>query len=424
MKTTTLLAGIVVCALCSLGAVPAGDDPVMRTQHWQEDLDFFAREFPAKQKDFTLLVRPSDFETAVAELKRNVPQLSDPEIVLELTRIVAGLGVAHTDVAFGSASAVGAFHGYPIQMQWFSDGLAVVAATPEHREMLGCRVLRIGSMTPEQVEAAVAPYIAHENGAKLRLDSPRFMNVAELMQYKKIAGADGRLSLTLVGANGKEFTQEIKPGGRAGSGRGWVQATQAFQIPAGLARKHPEAAYWYEYLPDEQAFYIQYNKCINETNLPFAVFARALFSLADARPIQRVIVDLRFNSGGNSSIVQPLLDGLKARPALSARGHLYALVGARTFSSGVFATMDLRNNLGAVLVGEPAANKPNHYGEQKVLVLPNSKLLVHYSVKHFHLVANADPPAIEPDVVAAPTLNDFLAGRDRALDAALRHPLQ
>ena len=70
MKITTLLAGIVLCALCPLRAAPPGDNPAVRTQHWQEDLDLFAREFLDGQKGFALLVRPSDFAAAVARWNR------------------------------------------------------------------------------------------------------------------------------------------------------------------------------------------------------------------------------------------------------------------------------------------------------------------------------------------------------------------
>jgi hypothetical protein len=422
-KTAILLSSIALCAFSHLAAAPAPDDSTARTSRWQEDLDFFARQLPARQIDFSQLMPGDKFERSVAELKREVPQLSDQDILFELMRIVAGLGVAHTGVAFGSIKDFNV-RTYPVQMQWFSDGLAVVAATPEHQEALGCRVVRIGSLTPEQAEAAVAPYIPHENNAWLHAQSPRYLNLVELMQREKIADANGRLQLTLAKAGGGEFTLEIRPAGRGQSSRKMVKADDALPIPAGLKRKHPGASYWFEYLPDTQTLYLQYNKCANETNNPFTGFAKALFAFADAHPVQRVVVDLRFNAGGSSSIVKPLVEGLKSRPALNAQGHLYVLIGSQTFSSGVFAVMDFRTDLHALLVGEPTGNKPNHYGLQQNFALPNSRLMVHYSARHFRLMPDADPPTVEPDIMAPTSLADFLAGRDPALAAALRQPSQ
>jgi C-terminal processing protease CtpA/Prc len=136
-----------------------------------------------------------------------------------------------------------------------------------------------------------------------------------------------------------------------------------------------------------------------------------------------VIVDLRFNGGGDSRVVKPLLDGLKARPALSQPGHLYALIGPHTFSSGLFAANSFHASLHAVMVGEPVGNKPNHYGEARSFTLPNSMLNVHYSTKHFHMVRDGDPPSLEPDIAVPTSFEDYLAGRDRVLETALRNPL-
>jgi hypothetical protein len=140
-----------------------------------------------------------------------------------------------------------------------------------------------------------------------------------------------------------------------------VNAADALHIQTALCNKHPKAFYWYEYLPDTQTLYIQYNKCQDEPGLPFQEYAQTLFAYADSRPVQRVVVDLRFNGGGGSGIVKPLVEGLKSRPALTAKGHLYALIGSRTFSSAMFAVRDFRDGLQAILVGEPTGNKPNHY---------------------------------------------------------------
>jgi hypothetical protein len=424
MKTATLLVGIALCFSFYLATTLAANSPATRTDRWQEDIDYFARELPAKQKDFFTLMSQDRFEREVTELKRQAPQLSDPEILFELMRIVAGLGVVHTSVAFESTTETIALHSYPIRMQWFSDGLAVVAAAPECREALGCRVVRIGSMTPEQVEVAVAPFIAHENDAYLHVQSPRYMTRVELMRHENIAAPSGRLRFTCAKAGGGEFTLEIAPESSGKTSRKLVDASDSLHLTKEFCHKHPKAFYWYEYLPDTQTLYIQYNKCHDEPGNPFENFTRNLFAFADSRPVQRVIMDLRFNGGGNSSIVKPLVEGLKSRPTLTAKGHLYTLISSHVLSSAMFAAMNFRDGLHAILVGEPTGNKPNHYGQAESFVLPNSKLKVAYSTKHFHLIQDADPSTLAPDIFVPYSLNDFLAGRDPVLEAALHHPLQ
>jgi hypothetical protein len=137
MKTAAVFAGIMLCAAGQLAAAPATNNTAERIVRWQEDLDCFALELPARHKDFYQLMPRDRFEREVAELKREVPQLSDAEVILRLSRMVASLGVAHTSIDITSIPGTMAFHSYPVQMQWFSDELAVVAAAPEYQAMLG-----------------------------------------------------------------------------------------------------------------------------------------------------------------------------------------------------------------------------------------------------------------------------------------------
>ena len=400
-------------------AARAAKDSTLRDVRWQEDLNYLANELPAKQRDFFKLIPKEKFEKEIAELNGKIPQLSDWEIVLQLIRIVAGLGVAHTTVT-GDGWMAQQVHVYPLKVEWFSDELAVVATAPEYREALGARVVRIGSLTPMQAEAAVAPYLAHENSVWLHFRSPGCMMFAELMQHEKIAGPDGRMQITLAKGDGKPFTLELTPVSLPEEKKaGRVLAWDVLPIPPTLYLKQLKAFYWYEYLPDTRALYIQYNKCKNDPEKPFEAFAKELFAFADSHPVQRVIVDLRFNAGGEGGVVVPLLEGLEARPALNANGHLYALIGSGTFSSGVLAASAFKHDLQAILVGESTGGKPNSYGEARLLVLPNSKLTVQYAVKYFRVLPGADPSSLEPDIYMPLSVNDFLEGRDPVLNAVL-----
>lgn len=205
MNVFALIVSATLCALGQLPATSAPSDAAARTSNWRADLDFFARELPAQQKDFDQLIGMDVFERSVAELKRDVPQLSDLEINFRLARIVAGLGVAHTTVGIR-----GERH-YPVKMQWFFNDLAVVAAAREYQEAFGCRVVRIGALTPQQLEKVVAPYISHENDAHLHHLSPGYMAMIELMRLEKIADAAGHLKLTCARADGKKFTLDLAP---------------------------------------------------------------------------------------------------------------------------------------------------------------------------------------------------------------------
>ena len=96
MKPATLLASLALGVFSQASADPAPSTSATHTAHWQADLDYFAQALPAGQKEFYQLIPKDKFDREVAGLKRAVPQLSDAEIILELSRVVASLGVAHS----------------------------------------------------------------------------------------------------------------------------------------------------------------------------------------------------------------------------------------------------------------------------------------------------------------------------------------
>jgi C-terminal processing protease CtpA/Prc len=138
----------------------------------------------------------------------------------------------------------------------------------------------------------------------------------------------------------------------------------------------------------------------------------------DKHPIKRVVVDLRWNGGGDSRVISPLKKALAARPKLA--GHVYVLIGPNTFSSALDNAMEWKRELRATLVGEPTGGKPGgYYGEVKKLTLPNSKLVVRYTSKYFGGPPDQDASSLTPDIAAPLTLGDLISGRDPALGAAI-----
>jgi len=73
--------------------------------------------------------------------------------------------------------------------------------------------------------------------------------------------------------------------------------------------------------------------------------------------------------------------------------------------------MDFRNDRHAILVGEPTGNKPIIMGSSRTLSC-ELRLMVHYSTK-LPVTPDADPPTVEPDILAPASLADFLPAATR-----------
>jgi hypothetical protein len=407
MRSITLFFALTLCRWTAA-------QPAERAGQWQQDLQFFAERFPASQKDFGKLYDRAAFDAEVASLKAGAGTLSDAVIALRLMKLVASAKVAHTYVA---APPYRLFRRLPLTFTWYADGLAVTGAPPPYAAALGARVVRIGAMTPDQVLASAAPYLSHETEGGLRTQTAQQLTSLELLQQAGAAGAGEAAEFTLARPGAEAFTLTVQPADPRTAGL--QNMFDALHLPVPLYRKNPERYYWYEYLAESKALYIQYDRCQNQEGAPFAGFARELFAFADSHPVERVIVDLRFNGGGYSRLMNPLTAGLKSRASL--RSRIFVLIGAGTFSSAVMNAIDLRRELHAVLVGEAASEKLNSYGEVKSFRLPNSNLRVQYSTQFFRMDKDAGPAALEPDVRVPRTLADTLVGRDAALETALAH---
>lgn len=402
MSFARFTAGAFLMLVQSQAAFPVEN----RLASWQQDLKVFEEQFGGHQKDFDKLY--PGLHDQIAELRSNIGKLSDAEIELQLMKMVASANIGH-NVVFPPPT----IRPLPLTLGWYSDGLAVIGAAPDYAAALGTHVVRIGSMTPDQLLAGVAPYIGHENETALRARSAGLMKMASLLEHVGAADASDSVLLTLAKPGGQPFTLAIAPGLKAKQ----VSMFEELHVPTALYRKQLDRYYWYEYLADSDALYIQYNRCENDPKLKFADFARGLFAFADAHPVKRVIVDLRLNGGGDSRVIGALKNGLKARAAL--RSHVFVLIGPGTFSSAQMAGIEFRKEMRATLVGEATGEKLNGYGEVKVLKLPNSGLRMQYSTKFFRL-AKDDADALEPDIRVTRSLPDALAGRDPVLEAALK----
>ena len=379
-----------------------------REAHWRADLKVFAETFAAGQKDFARLYPRPNFEATLAKLSQQISRTSDADMTLDLMRLIASGRVAHTLVLLPTPAQ--GFTTLPVGFHWYADGLAIVAATPEFQSALGARVLRIGPKTPERLLEDVAPYISYETPIWLRARSTAYFASVPVLNRLGVLDRDGRLRLALE-KGAAPFDIDIPAlTGEPPPTRAWVFDG----APVPLARKRPGRIYWHEYLPAPKTIYIQYSRCSEDPAYPFEVFTRDVLADIDTHDVERVVIDVRTNSGGNSSVIATLMAGLKARPRL--RSRIFVLIGPGTFSSGQLAAWEFRRRFGATLVGEATGEALNSYGEVKVFTLPHSQIRVQYSTKFFRL---GPDHMLDPQIRVAATLADDLAGRDPVLEAAL-----
>lgn len=421
--TSGIINVLVLLSLC-LGAADA-QSVTTQPEKWREDLRFLARELPQRHPNPFAQISSNDFQFVVNQLDAAIPTLPDHVIQAQLVGLVALLHDAHTSLDFTSGAMP--FRRYPIAFRVFMEDLYVVAVTSEpgvsergrvnYARALGARVVRIGQTDIVAAGIKVSALVSAENLAWLKQRIGSFLVTPEILHALDLLPDMERGRFVFADADGREFEMTFKPVAR-NAAIPWVFARPS-RVPTPLYRSRPATTfYWYQHLPENRTVYFQYNRCTEMASQPFAAFSDELIAFIDSNNVERVIVDLRQNPGGNSGILQRFLTSIRLRSRINRNGGLYVLIDNGTFSSGLLNALDFRFQTQATFVGEPTGGKPNHFGEVRTFTLPNSQMTVQHSTRLFRLVAG-DPESFFPDVTVELSGEDYFNGRDPVLEWVL-----
>lgn len=387
-----------------------------RDERWQQAVEYLGSQLPYLHVDPYFKVSEADFQRSVTRLAQNVPSLNDEQIIVGIMRIVASIGDGHT-MTYPNAKPL-SYTSLPVQMRWMDDGLVVVAASPTYEAAVGAKVIQIGGHPVEEVFEAVKSLIAAENDMELLNGTPRYMAMPAILYGLDLIPHKDRVTFGFEAQDGSRFDLELQPS--LDSAKSFVTVYETVGVQRPLYEQDHQSFYWYQYLPGSNAVYVQYNRCNEQNGKPFDAFMEDVFDVIDQHEGARLVLDVRFNGGGNESILNPFIEAIQARPSLNTKGSLFVIIGRGTYSSALQNAITLSQDTNAILVGEPTGGKPNHYGEVREFRLPNVRLLVQYSTHYWLNYPEGDPLTLEPDLLATVTVADLLAGRDPALNTALQ----
>ena len=423
----------------SLERLPILSAPRSRAEAWQQDLDVVATRFLRYDRSFDETTRTAA-RARLNRLARSVESLTDNQIVVELSRVIAATGNAHTRLYFArNRTEVSRL---PVRVWWFGEELRIVRATDEHRDLLGCRVERIGAR-PIAEALRIVRDIKAGNASWQRYMSQYYLASPDILAGANVVTDPAQITLGLTcNAGGRDVTLSPLPRRRqdapveawwdlapvfAGSEPGLdAFALSASQTPRYL--RHARENYWFEYVREDGVLYFQYNRANAAPSKPMNAFVTQLTDAVRANPVKALVVDLRFNTGGDLNVATPLVEALV--PLL--RGlPVFVFTGRATFSAGLTHAAQWKQLAAATIVGEPAADVLDFWSEGGNLVLPNSRLTVHYA-NGFHKYSQRQYPSLRPyyfelsvdsivpDVPVEMTWTQYISGRDPLYESVRR----
>ncbi len=398
---------------------------------WREDLRYMAEEMPKQHRNLFHTLTREQFEGAVKRLHERIPSLSRHQIIVEMARIVAMVGDGHTNIAPTRDPKIG-FRAYPIKLYFFKDGLYIRAATREYVSIVGARVTDIGNASVEQAYNAVRELIGRDNEMDAKFFAPFLLTMPEVLHALGLID-DMESAKFIIEDEGQRKVVNLKPLGSAEMmppdtdtswvNKGdWIDARENAKSPTPLWLKDPENKFWLEYLPDSRAVYVQFNQVGDKENETVDAFSKRLFAFVDANPVDKFVLDLRLNRGGNGALSRPLVLGIIKSNKIDQQGKLFTIIGRSTWSAAQFLVNELEKYTNALFVGEPTGGKINSYGDSRRITLPNSGITVRVSTLWHQGGDERDKRQwTAPGIAADLTLVDYRTNNDPALNAALNY---
>lgn len=344
------------------------------------------------------VISEAQFDEKVAALDEDWArrQLQEGDAWCALQELAASIGDAHTSVQPAPSMTQKYL---PFIFGKYEDTWYIYRTEESCTQLLGKELVSLNGVPMAQVAQETARMASYQTEGWRDVQVAGMARAMRVLHYLGVADDMRTVTVEVKDlATGESETLEVATGGGNYAGD--------IALPATMTR----AANYAATLLEDGSLYIQYNVCADMEELPMADFAAQLAEQVGEAVPAKIVVDLRQNTGGNSEVIRPLLNVLEGWQKKG--GALYCLIGSQTFSSGAMDAGYLRD-MGAVMVGESTGGLEGGFGELGQAALPNGCTL-YYSTKDF---GRQGP--VEPDVEAAQTVEDLLAGRDTVLAAAL-----
>ena len=429
------LAGALASTSLSATAGPAASSAEAQRQ----DLELVRTVYLSKEMAFTPETRRLA-TLKIDALETRAGRLTPADMLVGLAEVAALPDNAHSSLHYGAKARPA--ERLPLRLLWFPDGLYIARASGAATDLAGAKVLRVEGRTPDELYARVKVL----RGGKA---VDRRNHLTELVESGGVLRAMGlakrayALTLTLRLPSGGVVSRRVAMTTQASQDPvadferlwspepmpkevGWRPGLTPRDLP--LYLRDADRTFRAIPLPEQHAYYVQFRSNEDEDGYPIAPFLKATSEALEAAKPRDVIVDLRFDIGGN---LLTTIDFMRRLPSLASR-RAYLLVGPYTFSAGIISAAAVKKAGGdkVTVVGDEIGDRPVFWSEGDVVRLPNSGFAMRYTDGQFDLdhgcagkpgcmdrYVDVNGVSLKPEIAAPLTARAWLVKRDPAMDA-------
>lgn len=388
-----------------------------KVENWKEDIRYLVDELEIRHANLYHTITQTAFKDSMDQLLSRLHELKEDQIIVELAKLTALIGDGHTGLFLPWGRGFD-YSELPLELYYGDDGYFVLAARSDYKSIVGNRLLEINDVPVNTVQEKIVPLLPRDNEYVLESFAGRYMRLYELLVTLNIADSSkNEVVLTLENDEGNQQKVIVQAYPKNDPVK-WHFITEKSELP--LYLKNREEQYWFDYLQDDRIVFLQFNSADISSGTPeakFAAFTDSLVTFIDNRDVEKLVIDLRWNSGGSFTRTRHLLWAVIRSEKIDTQGKLFTIIGPGTFSAATALATELDMHTQTLFAGEPSGGEPNSYGDLGRITLPNSKTEVWYSRWDMNQSLPGDHrPAIFPDLKAHISLQDYVNGRDPVLE--------
>lgn len=404
LAITLLLFSFLVA--CTDRPTSASSDPKL------DDLDYFCNTLEKRHKNLYAKITKQEFEKEKQMIADKAAEMSDSDFYYSLKHLLSIVGDAHTDMSF-SDSQYQHLNALGFAVEKYSDGWHLMMLEKKNEQYLGCSLLAINNMDINDVFNRAKEIMSFENETWAENSFSNTINFREPLEFLDIVEKDEPITLTIEDSNGEEQFVELHSMNEQEILAAEILSVTQKIIPQTVLRGI------YSSMPlDQNCLYIQYNSCQEAPDLPMKEFISIVSDDIKESNYNKVIIDLRYNTGGNSRVFEPMIKEL-SKLQKESKFKVYTLIGKNTFSSAIINAIQIKDQLECILVGTPTGGNVNGYGELKNFSLKNHPITVWYSTKYFELIKGYEKASLYPDILVEHNFEDYINGVDKEVQTIM-----
>lgn len=385
---------------------------------WQSDLKFLKSELPKRHIDLFSKLPESKFDSLMDNLILKCKTTSNEQIYLNLLQIIAKIGDSHTSINLTTNDLIKFSNKFPIFLDYYKDGYYITVATKENSSILGKKIVKINGIELSTIIDSLSTLFVTDNIACFKNKIPSYLMHYFFLHNFGFAKNE-EIKFTVIDKNKKQEEYSINYSNFK------VEDLTFLPVKSSFVQKNIKLIFSDTLFESDSIYYIHYNKCSSrelEEKLgnskkakfypSFDSFKARILKTINEKQFTKLVFDVRFNGGGSSiqgsELIEEMKQLLKNKPNIKP----IIVIGRKTFSSAIFNVIDFLRIKNSLIIGEETNGKPNHFGEIKSFLLPNSKIMINYSTKKFIQLRESDPNTIDPQVKIEQTIDDYINGID------------